>query len=110
MTDKTPNYTDAMVTRLHAVYNPEDNEDARVVQVAELADELNKKPASIIAKLTREGVYVAKAKVELRDQLVSMTITATERMVKQTLDQEGHRKLIAGFIDEMQSAQAAGNN
>jgi hypothetical protein len=31
-------------------------------------------------------------------------------MVKQTLDQEGHRKLIAGFIDEMDNAQISGNN
>jgi len=64
MTDKTPNYTDEMVARLHEVYDPQSSEAQREESVAQLADELNKKPASIRAKLTREGVYVAKAKVE----------------------------------------------
>jgi hypothetical protein len=62
MTDKTPNYTDEMVARLHAVYDGEADEATRDEQVGELAEELGKSPASIRAKLTREGIYVPKNK------------------------------------------------
>jgi len=62
MTDKTVNYTDAMVDRLHAVYDGDADEATRDEQVEALAVELSKNTRSIRAKLTREGVYVPKAK------------------------------------------------
>lgn len=62
MTDKTVNYTDEMVARLHEVYDGEADEATRDEQVKALADELDRSPASIRAKLTREGLYVPKAK------------------------------------------------
>jgi hypothetical protein len=62
MTEKTVNYTEEMVARLHAVYDGEADEATRDEQVAALAEELGKSAASIRAKLTREGVYVPKAK------------------------------------------------
>lgn len=58
MTDKAPNYTNEMVARLHEVYDGEASVDERKAQVKSLAEELNRKEASIRAKLTREGVYV----------------------------------------------------
>ncbi len=64
MKERTVNYTSEMVARLHEVYDGGDNEDARVGAVDKLSKELNRSPASIRAKLTREGVYVPKAKVE----------------------------------------------
>lgn len=74
---------------------------------AEIREEARGEARKIIDKARADLVRdVAKAKVELRDQLISMTIVAAERMVRQELDQEGHRKLIAGFIDEMESASA----
>lgn len=63
MSEKVVNYTDEMTARLHAVYDGEAVEEARVAQVAQLAEELGKSAASIRAKLTREGIYVPKAKV-----------------------------------------------
>lgn len=63
MTDKVVNYTDEMTSRLHEVYDGEAVEEVRVAQVAQLADELGKSAASVRAKLTREGLYVPKAKV-----------------------------------------------
>jgi hypothetical protein len=62
MSEKAVNYTDEMTARLHAVYDAEDSEEAREVQIAQLADELDRSVPSIRAKLTREGVYVPKAK------------------------------------------------
>lgn len=63
MTEKTVNYTDAMVSRLHEVYDPEASEVEREAQIEQLSNELNKNKASIRAKLTRERVYRPKAKV-----------------------------------------------
>lgn len=64
MTEKTVNYTDEMVSRLHEVYDRDADEATREAQIKQLSEELDRKVASIRAKLTREGVYVAKAKVE----------------------------------------------
>lgn len=58
MTEKTPNYTAAMVARLHEVYTPEADEETRKAQIRELSEELDRNPASIRAKLVREGIYV----------------------------------------------------
>jgi len=62
MTEKTVNYTDAMVARLHAVYDGEAPEAERDEQIEDLSAELGRSKPSIRAKLTREGIYVAKAK------------------------------------------------
>lgn len=56
------NYSDEAVARLAEVYDGEADEAQRDAQVAQLAEELGKSAASIRAKLTREGLYVPKAK------------------------------------------------
>jgi F-type H+-transporting ATPase subunit b len=53
---------------------------------------------------------LAKARVELKDQIVGMTVTATERIIRQSLDQEGQRRLIARFVDELEAAPFSGAN
>jgi hypothetical protein len=62
MTRKVVNYTDEMVARLREGYDPSASDEVRRAQVAQLADELGKSAASIRAKLTSEGIYVAYAK------------------------------------------------
>lgn len=64
MTEKTVNYTDEMVARLHAVYDGEADVETRDAQIAQLADEVGKSAASVRAKLTSEGIYVPKGKAE----------------------------------------------
>jgi hypothetical protein len=59
MTDKTVNYTDEMVEAMVADYSDNPTTDT----VARLASEYDKSTRSIVAKLVREGVYVAKARV-----------------------------------------------
>jgi len=82
MTEKTKsatvNYTEAMVARLHEVYTPEASEAERKEQVSALAEEFGKNPASIRAKLVREGLYVKNeykaktgAKVATKETIVS---------------------------------------
>jgi hypothetical protein len=62
MTEKVVNYTDEMVEALHAGYDGTADEATRDAQVAALADEVGRSAASVRAKLTREGIYVPKAK------------------------------------------------
>ncbi|RME31813.1 MAG: ATP synthase F0 subunit B [Candidatus Zixiibacteriota bacterium] len=51
------------------------------------------------ADLERE---VAKARVELKQELIAMTMTATERLIKERLDDTKHRDLIGRYIDELE--------
>lgn len=62
MTEKTVNYTEEMVARLHEVYDGEASDEVRREQIAALADEVGKSAASVRAKLTSEGIYVPYAK------------------------------------------------
>lgn len=44
---------------------------------------------------------VAKARVELRDQMVRMTMAATEKVIREKLDDAKHRDLITRYIAEL---------
>ena len=57
MTDKTPNYTDAMVASLREGYDSTASDEVRKAQVSALAVDLGKSEGSIRAKITREGFY-----------------------------------------------------
>jgi F-type H+-transporting ATPase subunit b len=50
-------------------------------------------------RLQRE---VDMAKVQLRDDLVEMTLKVTEKILKEKIDQEKDKELIADFIDELE--------
>lgn len=62
MTDTTPNYSTSAVEALHAGYDGTASDADRKAQVTALGSELGKSDASIRAKLTREGLYVALTK------------------------------------------------
>jgi len=49
---------------------------------------------------------VAQAKVQLRDEMISMTMTAAEKVVREKMDDSKHRDLIGRYIDELGKAQA----
>ena len=65
-TEKAPNFTVEQVDRLREVYGASveanDDYDARKVVVESLAAEFDKKPNSIIAKLSNMDIYVSKVK------------------------------------------------
>ncbi|MEW5796120.1 MAG: F0F1 ATP synthase subunit B [Candidatus Zixiibacteriota bacterium] len=44
---------------------------------------------------------VAKAKVQLRDEMITMTMTAAEKVVREKMDDRKHRELIGQYIDEL---------
>ncbi len=71
------NYTKEMVQKLRIGYNPKADEETRDEQIAELAQELGRTPASVRAKLVRLQLYVAKekkskdgSKAETKDKIV----------------------------------------
>jgi len=51
------------------------------------------------SELSRE---VAKAKVQLKDDMVSMALSATEKLLHERLDDQHHRKLIGEYIDNLE--------
>lgn len=60
---KTVNYTTEQTDELVGAYTAASDDSERAQVVAEYAEKFGKKPRSLIAKLSREGVYVARAKV-----------------------------------------------
>ena len=68
---------------------------------AQALEETKQARAKAKADLERE---VVKAKVQLRDELVSMTITATEKIMRERIDEAKHRELIGRFIDQLEKA------
>lgn len=47
---------------------------------------------------------IAKAKVQLRDEMIAMTMTAAEKVIHEKLDDSKHRELIGRFIDNVEKA------
>ena len=47
---------------------------------------------------------VAKAKVQLKNDMITMTIAAAEKLIDERLDDDKHRQLIGGFIDNLEKA------
>jgi hypothetical protein len=78
MNDKVKNYSDEAVAELHAGYDVTAHEDVRTQQVAQLAAKLQKSPASVIAKLTREGLYIPKHKAPAGKAAVSKAELVTQ--------------------------------
>lgn len=57
-----------------------------------------------IATKAKEDIErdVAKAKVQLKDDMVALTLGATEKVIRERLDDAKHRQLIADFIDKLE--------
>lgn len=46
---------------------------------------------------------VAQARSQLKADMVGMTVSATERLLREKLDTEAHRKLVTRFLDEVEA-------
>lgn len=53
------------------------------------------------ADLERE---VAKAKTQLRDEMIALTMSATEKIIHEKLTDDKHRELIGRFIENLEKA------
>ena len=52
---------------------------------------------------------IAQAKVELRDEMASLVLAASEKLLRERLDEEKHRQLINKFIEELTEDKVAKN-
>lgn len=48
---------------------------------------------------------VAKAKVQLKEDMVAITMSATEKIIHERLDSQKHRELIGRFIDDIEKVK-----
>lgn len=49
---------------------------------------------------------IVKAKVQLRDEMIAITMSAAEKVVHEKMDDRKHRELIGRYIDELGEAKA----
>ena len=66
--------------------------------------------AKQIVTRTREDIQrdLDKAKVQLRDDVVNITLHLAEKLIQEKLDQEKDRQLVAQFVDEMKQGKVEG--
>ncbi len=93
--------------------NIDDERRAKMVEAVDegkkIAEEI-KKSAQNDAKLLSDKNKlelerdVAKAKVQLKEDMVTMTMAAAEKIIKERLDDAKHRQLINEFIDNLEKA------
>ena len=81
---------------------------AAVAEGRRVAEEIEKQAragAEQTLEKTKEAVAleVAKARAELRDQVVDLAIQATHKVLQQHLDEETDRRMIEAFIREIET-------
>ncbi|MGB2768973.1 MAG: hypothetical protein WBC88_04530, partial [Candidatus Zixiibacteriota bacterium] len=66
--------------------------------------------AKQIVTRTREeiGRDLDKAKVQLRDDVVNMTLQLAERIIQEKLDRQKDKELVAQLVDEMKRGEIEG--
>lgn len=91
-------------------------EAERRVKIIEAVNEGKKMAEEIKAAAREEGKKiqararadlerdVAKAKVQLKDEMITITMTAAEKIINEKLDDEKHRQLIGNYIDNLEKA------
>jgi len=106
----------ARVAELTAEYDAKlkDIDNERRVKIVEAVDEGKALAAEIKANAQNEVKdinakakadlerEVAKAKVQLRNEMIALTMTATEKVIREKLTDDKHRELIGGFIDGLE--------
>ena len=78
----------------------------RAKQLAEEVRESSQHQARQILEKAEEsiGIELAKAKEELKNKVVDLTINTTEKIIKEKLTGEKDRKLVSEFIEEIDRA------
>ncbi len=72
----------------------------------EIKENARKESKDILTRAREEiQMDVDKAKVQLKNDLVTMTIRVAEKLIRERLDQEKDKKLIAEFIDAVPAGE-----
>jgi F-type H+-transporting ATPase subunit b len=79
---------------------------ARAKQLAEEVREASQRQARKILEKAEEsiGIELARAKEELKNKVVDLTIATTEKIIKEKLTGEKDKKLISEFLEEVDKA------
>jgi len=69
----------------------------------EIKQQAQAEAKEVLTKAQAEiGRELGKAKVQLKNDIVNMTLSATEKIIGEKLDEKKDRKLIADFIEELE--------
>lgn len=70
---------------------------------AEITEHAHEEATQITERAKRAvELEVAKARLELRNEIVNMTIAASERLMRQRLDGDEQRRLVGSFIEDLE--------
>ncbi len=73
---------------------------------AEIKEQTRQEAADMIAKAEeRIRLEHAQALIALRDDVVRLTMTATEKVVRESMDGERHERMIRDFLKEIEGAR-----
>jgi F-type H+-transporting ATPase subunit b len=77
---------------------------------AEIQADAREESKKILAK-ARQNVEleIAQAKVELRDEMASLVLSASEKLLREKLDEGKHKILVARFVEELTEEKVAKN-
>ena len=76
---------------------------------AELIENARGEAAQIAERAQRNvQLELAKARLELRNEVIALTIGASERLMRERLNDEGNRRLVASFIQDLENQAAPG--
>ena len=72
-------------------------------QIAEQIAEQAKKDAAASEERTKQliSIEMDKARQELKNEVVKMTLGATEKIIRERLDDTKHRQLVSSFVEEL---------
>ena len=74
---------------------------------SKIRDEARQEVVELRVKATQDiGMEMDKANAAFRDRMVDAVLTATEKLIRQRLDDAQHRRLINEFLDEVASRPA----
>ncbi|MDH4037666.1 MAG: F0F1 ATP synthase subunit B [Candidatus Krumholzibacteria bacterium] len=72
-----------------------------------IRDEARQEAVDMRVKATQDiGMEMDKANATFRDQMVDAVLTATEKLIRQRLDDAQHRRLINEYLDEVANRPA----
>src|ERR1043166_340729 len=71
-------------------------------KIAEEIGEQARKDATAAQERTKQSIEIEieKAKAQLKEEVVRMTLRATEKIIAERLDDQKHRQLVSSFIEE----------
>ncbi len=75
---------------------------------AEILEEARKHSEDVKQRAEADiKIEIEKARVELRDEIVNLTLGATEKLLHKELNADTHKKLIVDFIEELEKREAS---